>query len=204
MSTGPPDAPTVAGEVATPDRSPIPSMTVEVVVGVIGRPHGVHGEVAVLPRTDEPDRRFAPGTPLRPEGSTRTLTVAGIRWHSGRLLVRFADLDDRTAVETVRGITLVADVDPGDQPEEPGEYYDRQLVGLAVQTAAGVRVGEVASVLHLPAQDVLEVAMAGGVRLVPFVAALVPDVDLVRGVVTVVEQAGLLSEGEEDVAAGAD
>ncbi len=179
-------------------------MTVEVVVGVIGRAHGIRGEVAVQPRTDEPERRFAPGTPLRVEGSTRTLTVAGLRWHSGRLLVHFADLDDRTAVETVRGITLVADVDPDEQPDEPGEYYDRQLVGLAVQTEAGVRVGQIASVLHLPAQDVLEVATDAGVRLVPFVTALVPDVDLTRRVVTVVEQDGLLSEGEEDVATGAD
>lgn len=179
-------------------------MTVEVVVGVIGRAHGLRGEVAVQPRTDEPDRRFAPGAQLRVEGSIRTLTVAGIRWHSGRLLIRFADLDDRTAVETVRGITLVADVDADERPEEPGEYYDRQLVGLAVQTAAGLRVGEVASVLHLPAQDVLEVTTDAGPRLVPFVAALVPDVDLAHGVITVGERAGLLSEDEEDENAGAD
>jgi 16S rRNA processing protein RimM len=179
-------------------------MTIEVVVGVVGRPHGVRGEVAVQPRTDEPERRFAPGTPLRAEGSTRTLTVEDLRWHSGRLLVRFAGLADRTAVETVRGIVLVADVDPDEQPEEPGEYYDRQLVGLEVQTTEGVRVGELASVLHLPAQDVLEVATDAGPRLVPFVAALVPDVDLARGVITVAERAGLLSEIEEDETAGAD
>jgi 16S rRNA processing protein RimM len=179
-------------------------MTVEVVVGVVGRPHGVRGEVAVQPRTDEPERRFAPGSPLRSEGSTRTLTVAGIRWHSGRLLVRFAGLDDRTAAEAVRGLTLVVDVDPDERPEEPGEYYDRQLVGLAVRTPDGEHVGEVAAVLHLPAQDVLEVATGDGSRLVPFVAALVPDVDLGRGVVTVTERAGLLSEDEEDEGAGAD
>ena len=178
-------------------------MTVDVVVGVVGRPHGVRGEVAVQPRTDEPERRFAPGSVLRAEGSSRTLTVEGLRWHSGRLLLRFAGFDDRTGIESVRGLVLVADVDPDEPPEEPGEYYDRQLVGLAVQTAAGVHVGEVASVLHLPAQDVLEVATAAGPRLVPFVAALVPDVDLARRLITVVEQAGLLSEEEEEVV-GAD
>ena len=64
-------------------------MTVEVVVGVVGRPHGVRGEVAVEPRTDEPDRRFAPGQQLRSEDSPRTLTVASMRWHSGRMLVCF-------------------------------------------------------------------------------------------------------------------
>ena len=71
-------------------------MTIEVVVGVIGRPHGVRGEVTVEPRTDEPDRRFAPGQGLRAEGSSRLFTVASHAHHSGRLLVRFAGLADRS------------------------------------------------------------------------------------------------------------
>jgi 16S rRNA processing protein RimM len=172
-------------------------MTVEVVVGVIGRPHGVRGEVAVEPRTDEPDRRFAPGQQLRSEGSPRILTVASMRWHSGRLLVGFAGLDDRTAAEAVRGARLVVDVDPDERPDEPGEYYDRQLVGLSVRTAEGGPVGEVVAVLHLPAQDVLEVRTADGPRLVPFVAELVPEVDLEHQVLTVADRAGLLAEIDE-------
>lgn len=169
-------------------------MTVEVVVGVVGRPHGVRGEVAVEPRTDEPDRRFAAGQRLRSEGSPRTLTVTTMRWHSGRMLVKFADLDDRTAVGAVRGIRLVADVDPAERPEEPEEFYDRQLIGLAVRTADGVRVGEVAAVVHLPAQDLLEIRTADGLRLVPFVAELVPEVDLEQGLLTVADRDGLLTE----------
>src|SRR5918992_4219773 len=114
-------------------------MTVEVVVGVVGRPHGVRGEVTVEPRTDEPDRRFASGQQLRLEGSSRALTVASMRQHDGRLLVRFVGLTDRTAVEAIRGVRLVADVDPAERPAEPAEFYDRQLVGLHVRTAdAGV------------------------------------------------------------------
>jgi 16S rRNA processing protein RimM len=172
-------------------------VTVEVVVGVVGRPHGVRGEVAVEPRTDEPDRRFAPGQQLRSEGSPRTFTVASTRWHSGRLLVTFAGLDDRTAAEAVRGARLVVDVDPDERPDEPGEYYDRQLVGLAVRTAEGAPVGEVVAVLHLPAQDLLEVRTADGPRLVPFVADLVPEVDLEHQVLTVADRAGLLAEIDE-------
>jgi 16S rRNA processing protein RimM len=170
---------------------------VEVVVGVVGRPHGVRGEVAVEPRTDEPDRRFAAGQELRSEDSPRTFTVTSMRWHSGRMLVRFAGLDDRTAAETVRGTRLVTDVDPDERPEEPGEFYDRQLVGLAVQTPDGAWVGEVADVLHLPAQDVLEIRTAAGLRLVPFVADLVPEVDLEQGILTVADREGLLTETDE-------
>jgi 16S rRNA processing protein RimM len=172
-------------------------MTVEVVVGVVGRPHGVRGEVTVEPRTDEPDRRFASGQQLRVEGSSRLLTVASMRQHDGRLLVRFVGLTDRTAVEAIRGVRLVADVDPGERPAEPAEFYDRQLVGLRVRTPDDGVVGVVISVLHLPGQDVLEVRTATEVRLVPFVAALVPEVDLDGGILTVADLAGLLSEDDE-------
>lgn len=79
------------------------SDTVEVIVGRIGRAHGIRGDVTVEPRTDEPERRFAPGTRLREEGGARVLTVEAHRWHSGRLLVRFAEAADRTAVEELRG-----------------------------------------------------------------------------------------------------
>jgi 16S rRNA processing protein RimM len=172
-------------------------MTIEVVVGVIGRPHGVRGEVTVEPRTDEPERRFAAGQELRAEGSSRPLTVASMRHHDGRLLVRFVDMADRAAVEAVRGVRLVADVDPDERPVEPAEFYDRQLVGLRVQTPDGRAVGVVVSVLHPPAQDLLEIKTGDQIRLVPFVAALVPEVDVDGGVLTVANLAGLLSDDEE-------
>ena len=197
MSTvRPAAAPEAGGRVAADGPALIP-VTVEVVVGVVGRPHGVRGEVAVEPRTDEPDRRFAPGQQLRTEGSSRLLTVASMRRHDGRLLVRFAGLEDRTAVEAVRGARLVADVDPNERPAEPAEFYDRQLVGLRVQTPNAGVVGEVTAVLHLPSQDLLEIRTATDVRLVPFVTALVPEVDLDGGILTVADVAGLLSEDEE-------
>jgi 16S rRNA processing protein RimM len=172
-------------------------MTIEVVVGVVGRPHGVRGEVMVESRTDEPERRFAPGQQLRAEGSSLPLTVASMRQHDGRLLIRFVGMADRAAVEAVRGIRLVADVGPEERPVEPAEFYDRQLIGLQVRTPDGAAVGVVVSVLHPPAQDLLEIQTGDGIRLVPFVAALVPDVDLDSGILTVANLAGLLGEDEE-------
>jgi 16S rRNA processing protein RimM len=171
---------------------------VDAIVGVIGRPHGVYGEVAVQLRTDEPERRFAPGEVLREEGGTRLFTVRSVRDHSGRLLVRFAELVDRAGAEAARGTLLIADVEPGEQPTEPGEFYDRQLIGLRATTPEGAEIGTVGSVLHLPAQDVLEIDTAAGRRLVPFVAALVPDVDLEVGRLTVVDVEGLLDDGDAD------
>ncbi len=170
------------------------SETVEVVVGVIGRAHGIRGDVAVEPRTDEPERRFADGQRLRVEDSTKVFTVQSSRDHSGRLLVHFVGLDDRNAAEAVRGTVLVADVPLDERPEEDGEYYDRQLVGLTVQDATGSVVGTVTAVLHLPMQDVLEITTPEGPRLVPFVTELVPEVDLAGGTVTVGDVAELLAE----------
>ena len=153
----------------------------EVIVGVIGRAHGVAGEVAVDLRTDEPERRFAPGQVLGEEGGSRLFTVRSVRAHSGRLLIKFAEVADRAAAEAVSGTLLTATVEGDERPAESDEFYDRQLIGLRAMTPDGVEVGMVSSVLHLPAQDVLEVDTTTGIRLVPFVEALVPQVDLDAG-----------------------
>jgi 16S rRNA processing protein RimM len=111
--------------------------------------------------------------------------------------VRFAELVDRAGAEAVRGTLLVAAVEPDERPAEPGEFYDRQLIGLRATTPDGAEVGTVASVLHLPAQDLLEIETAGGPRLVPFVAALVPDIDLEAGLLTIADVAGLLDDRDD-------
>ena len=170
--------------------------------------------MSVEPRTDEPDRRFADGTVLRtrlprggaPQGGDRpvSLTVQRSRWHQSRLLVTFAEVPDRNAAEAVRGLTLVTDVDLDETPEDPEEFYDHQLVGLAVVTTDGEPVGEVAEVIHGTGQDLLSVRTpSGGEVLVPFVTALVPVVDVPGGRVEVADRPGLLSP-LPDEAAGPD
>ncbi|GAB3622299.1 ribosome maturation factor RimM [Mariniluteicoccus endophyticus] len=175
--------------------------TTEVIVGKVGRAHGIRGEVALELRTDEPERRFATGAVLRVEGARTTWTVESHRWHQDRLLVRFAELADRTAVEAVRGSVLVVDVPVDEAPTDAEEYYDRQLVGLDVLDASGERVGRVRGVLHL-AQDLLEVSTDGGVRLVPFVEALVPEVDLAAGHLRLADVKGLLEDLDDDEPVG--
>ena len=178
--------------------------TTEVVVGRIGRAHGVKGEVSVEVRTDEPARRFADGSVLgtrTPQGSApsgpdrpASLTVQRTRWHQDRLLVTFAELADRTAAEAVRGLALVRDVDLAEVPEDPEEFYDHQLVGLAVVTTDGVPVGEVTDVVHGGSQDLLTLRTSDGREvLVPFVSALVPVVDVPDGRLEVVDRPGLLT-----------
>ena len=165
---------------------------VEVIVGIVGRPHGIRGEVGIEVRTDEPERRFTPGARLRIEQGGGSLTVASVRDHSGRLLARFDECPDRTAVEGLRGAVLLVEVDAEERPADDEEYYDRQLTGLRVLDATGGEVGSVVDVIHLPAQDLLEIRTSAGKRLVPFVRALVPTVDLAAGTVRLADVPGLL------------
>jgi 16S rRNA processing protein RimM len=183
--------------------------TTQVVVGRVGRPHGIRGELSVEPRTDEPERRFAVGTVLAAQpprgaspqvaGRPATLTVQAVRWHQDRLLVRFEEIPDRTAAEAARGLVLTADVPTDETPEDPEEFYDHQLVGLAVETTDGAAVGEVAEVQHGGGQDLLVVRTPDrGEVLVPFVTALVPEVDVAGGRLVVADRPGLLTPLDEE------
>ncbi len=178
---------------------------VEVVVGRIGKPHGLRGEVTVEVRTDEPERRFAPGSALRaqaPSGSAfgaSSLTVERSRWHQSTLLVTFAELTDRTAAEGARGVLLHTVIPPGQTPEDPEEYYDHQLVGLAAHDLDGTVLGEVTGLVHGGAQDLLTIRTPDGRdTLVPFVKALVPEVDLDARRVVVADRPGLVAPLPDD------
>jgi 16S rRNA processing protein RimM len=178
--------------------------SIEVVIGRVGKPHGVRGEVTVELRTDEPERRFAVGTTIRaarprgPASPLPELTVTATRWHQSTLLVRFEEIADRTAAESVRGSLLHATVAADESPADPEEFYDHQLVGLCAQDVDGRVLGEVTGVLH-GAQDILQIhSVDGRDTLVPFVAALVPEVDVGGGRVVVADRPGLVSPFEDD------
>ncbi|MEU2662856.1 ribosome maturation factor RimM [Micromonospora sp. DT46] len=191
------------------------------VVGRVGKPHGIRGEVTVEVRTDEPEARFAPGMVLRtmPGATPRArrtepvapqpspaapeqgvafrvpaeLVVESARWHQGRMLVAFEGSLDRDVAEALRGTLLAVDSADVAAPEDPEEFHDHQLVGLAVVTPDGDRLGEVARIDHAPSSDLLVLRRPeGGTALIPFVKAIVPEVDLAGGRVVVDPPAGLL------------
>jgi 16S rRNA processing protein RimM len=170
----------------------------QLVVGRVAKAHGIRGDLAVEVRTDDPDLRFAPGTELETDPAERgPLTVDAVRWHQGRLLVRFRGVADRTAAEALRGTLLVADSSSSPPTDDPDEFWDHDLVGLAAVLGDGTVVGEVIEVLHPPGSDVL-VVRRGDDRelLVPFVAAIVPQVDLAGRRVVLDPPEGLLELDE--------
>jgi 16S rRNA processing protein RimM len=164
------------------------------VVGEVIRPHGVHGELVVRVRTDTPAERFAVGATLTTDPpSAGPLTVVGARWHQDRLLVNFEGVAYRDVADRLRGILLCVDSGAVAVPADPDEFNDYQLIGLAAQTLAGEPIGEIVAVDHAPASDLLVVELPGGHRaLVPFVKAIVPEVDLPGRRVVLTPPDGLL------------
>ena len=187
----------------------------QIAVGQVVRAHGIRGEVLVAVRTDEPGARFAPGSVLPTEPPERgPLTVAAARWHSGRLIIAFEGVGDRTAAEGLRGTLLILDSAQITSLSDPDEFYDHELIGLGVVTAAGDPVGVVADVLH-HGQDLLVVrregapgqvtpgqvtpesrGREGAEALVPFVSAIVTDVDVAAGRLVIDPPPGLLDPDE--------
>jgi 16S rRNA processing protein RimM len=160
--------------------------------------------VSVQVRTDDPGRRFAPGSVLATDpAALGPLTVGSVRWHLGRLLVRFDGLADRTRAEELAGALLLVDSAAVGTPEDPDEFNDHDLIGLVAVTVAGDRVGTVTDVLH-HGQDLLVISAAGdagagagaGETLVPFVRAIVPEVDIAAGRLVLDPPPGLLDPGE--------
>ncbi len=149
-------------------------------VGRIGRAHGIRGEVTVTRFTDDPASRFAAGSRLQTDSARwPLLTVSGSRQSGPVQVVGFDGIADRNTAELLRGIHLLVDAESLPEPEDDDEFYDHQLVGLAVRSRGGELLGEVVDVMHPPAAPVLVVNRPDGTEeLVPFVKVIVPEVDL--------------------------
>jgi 16S rRNA processing protein RimM len=181
------------------------------VVGQIGKPHGIRGEVSVVVRTDEPEERFVAGSVFQTEvprdrrvstdpaaPGTRfvvppQLVLESIRWHQGRGIAQFENIHDRNVAEELRGVFLQVESSELPPTADPDEFHDHQLVGLRVVSVDGAELGTVARVDHAPASDLLVLdKTGGGMALIPFVTAMVPTVDIPGGRVVVDLPEGLL------------
>jgi 16S rRNA processing protein RimM len=185
------------------------SSSTQLRVGRLTKAHGLKGALKLELYTDDPERRFVPGAvfslqvPDTSKWHGQSIELRELRWYNGHPVGFFVGVDDRTEAETL--VKAILWVEASDEPAEDDAWFDHQLVGLTV-LRDGAPVGRVARVDHLPAQDLLAVETDAGEVLVPFVAAIVPAVDVEAGTVTVTPPAGLFEElpdDEDDVAAAA-
>lgn len=167
-------------------------------VGTVGRPHGVLGEVKVIPETDDPERLralarvFVGDAPERAEERA----VEGLRFqptrHGTTVLVRFAGIADRDAADLLRGLHVFA-AEADLPPLDEGEVFLHDLIGLAVVMEDGEAVGTVTDVLTGGAQPLLVVRRDGRPdALVPDVDEIVTHVDLDAERITIRPPEGLL------------
>ncbi|APU13831.1 ribosome maturation factor RimM [Actinoalloteichus sp. GBA129-24] len=186
----------------TRDRRPDGGSADSLLVGRVSRPHGVRGELVVDVRTDSPRERFAvDGTVearLR-DGSSRQLTVTAARPHGERLLLSVTGVSDREGAERLRGALLTVSKSSLPPTEDPDEYYDHQLEGLAAVLPDGSPLGTVREVLHGAGGDLLAVRLSDGEEaLIPFVKEIVPTVDVAGGRLVVDPPPGLVDDQFEE------
>lgn len=163
--------------------------------------HGLKGAIKLELYTDDPDRRFVPGAVFTlqvPDSSSwrgKTLTVSQFRWMNSSPVAFFEEITDRTQAESALKAILWIDQDPAELESDDDSWYDHQLTGLNA-VVDGEVVGKIIRVEHMSAQDLLIVQTDSGEVMVPFVKAIVPEVDTEAGVVTMTPPAGLFEVSE--------
>ena len=146
-------------------------------VGRVGRAHGILGEATIEVRSDDPGSRFAVGEKLQSD-EHGDLTITSGRVHNGILLLGFAGYSDRNQIEKLRNTLLYAEVDINEVREDADDYHVLQLIGCQAFLENGDLFGEVIDVINLPSQDLLAIKTPENEVLIPFVRQLVPVVDI--------------------------
>lgn len=170
-----------------------------VLIGEIGKPHGIRGEVSVTYHGDSPFllnevRRvyLRPRTRAKRPPRSRVMQVAGWREHKERVLVRFKGVDDRNGAEAIRGHEVLVQAD--DLPElDDHEVYLYEIEGLTVLLEDGTELGEIDAITFPGGQELWSILTEDGTEvLFPVQEDFVPGVDLDEGTVTIAPPDGLL------------
>jgi 16S rRNA processing protein RimM len=160
-------------------------MTDRILVGAVSGAFGVQGEVRLKSFCAEPEDIASYG-PLFNEDGSRSFNIRLTKAVSGGFGARLTGIDTREQAEAMRGLSLYAD--RSRLPRLPDdEFYHNDLIGLSANDPGGEPLGKVMSVQNHGAGDILEIrpAKGGETLLVPFTRAMVPTVDLVKGVIVV-------------------
>ena len=169
-----------------------------ILVGVIGAPHGVRGEVRIKPFTEEPLalKRYGP---LDSEDGRHSFTVETARMQGDMIVARLAGVTDRDRAAALTNIRLFVPRERLPQPDDD-EYYQADLIGLRAETEDGSEIGAVVAVQNFGAGDLLEIARPDRSTVhVPFTDPFVPVVDIAGGRVVIAPPEGLLEDGAENL-----
>jgi 16S rRNA processing protein RimM len=166
-----------------------------ILVGRVARPHGIRGQVAVNPETDFVEERFAAGATVWTHGGDERLIVSTMRVHNGRPIVGFEGFERIEDVERLAGVELR--VPPESLAKlEDGTFYQFELVGCAVETTGGERVGEVARVDGGAGGSLLAIDGPRGEILIPLAMDICVEIDVTAKRIRIDPPEGLLELNE--------
>ena len=165
------------------------------VIGQVTKPHGIRGEIRVMPLTDMPARfkwleHVYVGKPkLREE--PKLVTIAGVRFHKTMVLLKIAEYPTRDDVQNLRGMMLYV---PAEEaiPLAEDEYFLFELEGLTVKTKEGEILGTLVEVIETKANNVFVVRGDQGDVLLPDIPDVILDIDFEAGEMTVALIEGLV------------
>lgn len=161
------------------------------IVGRILRPHGIKGQVEILPLTDSPER-FQPGTKflLKPPAAGREyVLLTEIGKKKDRVVARVDGVDDRNTAETLHGCELLVPEEAGDKPADAYWHFD--LIGCRVVTDAGRELGLVTEIIRTGVHDIYAVGK-GREFLIPATKEVVIAIDVDKKLITIKPLPGLL------------
>ena len=154
-------------------------------IGFARKPHGLLGFVKVTPLTEFVDERFAAGDvvvlALDGVANDKQLVIEDSRWHGEDVLVKFEGYDGVESVQHIRNAYLCLPPEMDRLELDDGDFYADELLGLQVITSTGVVLGVVKRLEEYPSNPVMQVVKGRQEVLVPFVKALVDEVDLDSG-----------------------
>ena len=153
-----------------------------IVIGRVGAPHGIRGDLRIIPLTDFPERFTALREVMVGD---ELLHVAHVKPQGKNFLMRFREYTVREDAQRLTGRLLtVARAEAA--PLDEGEYYVFDIVGLTVYDEEDNELGSVENVLRTGSNDVYAVRSEDGRELlIPALRAVVQSIDVPSGRMTV-------------------
>lgn len=172
-------------------------LTQEFRVGVVAKPHGIHGEVCVFPTTDDPERfrELREVTLDTPREGRLTLTIESVKRVKKFVVLKFKGYDTPESVERYRSCPLYVPREMA-VPLEEGEYYVADVIGLRVLNEEnGETLGEITDVIETGANDVYEMKSADGKQImIPAIKECIRRIDIEQGIMEIHVMKGLLED----------
>jgi 16S rRNA processing protein RimM len=164
--------------------------------GKITRPHGLKGEVVLIPFSRRSDS--LPGishiyVERKNSREPEMMAVSAFRFQKGAAVVKLNGVDSIDDAEELRGAGVLVDTDELEGLEED-EYYWFELIGLQVYTEDGAFVGNVEDLIDRAEQSVLIVRNGETETLIPLAEPIIKEIDLESSKIVITPVDGLLGQ----------